>query len=508
MTHSVWLIVVGGAIVVAATLLRFLRNSGHSRVRLRRSVILFVPYAAAAALVLSQPSFGGGAWLDGIRVLADLLALLLAVNLSALIVFDLVLMTLRLRVPDILHDLIVAAAYIVVMVWLMHRTGVNLASIVATSAVATAVIGLSLQSTLGSVIGGLALQVDDSLNEGDWIELENGKQGQVKKVRWRHTVIETRDWDTLLVPNNQLLSQTIKILGKRHGQPVQHRMWVYFHVDFRTPPADVIRVVGKALNAPLPGVASEPKPNTVCLDLARDHKESYALYATRYWLTDLAKDDPTSSLVRERIFAALKRAEIPLAIPAATLFVSNDDLERTKRKQREALSRILRALAEVELFRTLSEEELEQLAGAVRVAPFAAGEVVTRQGAKANWLYVLTEGSVDVCVTSSSGRLQKVNSLNAPAFFGEMALMTGAPREATVVAVDDIECLRVDRSAFRRLLETRPEIAREVAAVLAERKIELEAVKEHLDAAARSKRVEGERHRILSAVQDFFALKD
>jgi CRP-like cAMP-binding protein len=389
----------------------------------------------------------------------------------------------------------------------MHRTGVNLASIVATSAVVTAVIGLSLQSTLGSVIGGVALQVDDSLNEGDWIELENGKQGQVKKVRWRHTVIETRDWDTLLVPNNQLLTQTIKILGKRHGQPVQHRMWVYFHVDFRTPPSDVISVVTKALAAPLPGVADEPKPNTVCLDLARDHKESYALYATRYWLTDLAKDDPTSSLVRERVVAALKRADIPLAIPAATLFVSNDDVERTTRKQQEALTRVTRALSHVELFRALSHEELEQLASAIRVAPFAAGEVVTRQGAKANWLYVLSEGRVDVCVATATGEMQKVNSLTAPAYFGEMALMTGAPREATVVATGDIECLRVGQNAFRRLLESRPEIASEVASVLAERRIELEAVKEHLDAGARSRRMEGERHRILAAVQDFFALK-
>lgn len=58
---------------------------------------------------------------------------------------------------------------------------------------AAAVIGLSLQSTLGNVIGGLALQIDDSINEGDWIELENKQQGQVKQVRWRHTVIETRD---------------------------------------------------------------------------------------------------------------------------------------------------------------------------------------------------------------------------------------------------------------------------------------------------------------------------
>jgi CRP-like cAMP-binding protein len=88
-----------------------------------------------------------------------------------------------------------------------------------------------------------------------------------------------------------------------------------------------------------------------------------------------------------------------------------------------------------------------------------------------------------------------------------MALVTGSPREATVVALDDIQCLRVDQTAFRKLLERRPEIAREVADVLAERRVALGAAREHLDDEARSRRVAGERHRILSAVQDFFGLK-
>src|SRR5690606_30792311 len=121
--------------------------------------------------------------------------------------------------------------------------------------------------------------IDDTINEGDWIELENHTQGLVKKVRWRHTVIETREWDTLLVPNNQLLNQTIKILGKREGQPRQHRMWVYFNVDFRFPPADVIQCVDAALQrAPIPDVAQTPPPHCICFDLAREGRDSVAHY--------------------------------------------------------------------------------------------------------------------------------------------------------------------------------------------------------------------------------------
>ncbi len=504
-----WLLGVGAGIVVTATLLWFVSGSLHSRQRLRRTVLLFLPYVALALLTLYFQERTDIAWHSGVRVARDFLAILLGINLCALLFFDVGLKLVRLRAPDILHEVAVGVSYIIALVWLMHRSGVNLASIVATSAVATAVIGLSLQSTLGSVIGGLALQVDDSLNEGDWIELENKTQGLVKKVRWRHTVIETRDWDTLIVPNSALLNQTIKILGKREGQPRLHRMWVYFNVDFRTPPTRVVRAVDEALRAAaIPGVAKDPPPNTVCMDLARDGRDSFALYATRYWLTDLARDDPTSSAVRQHVYVALKRAQIPLAIPAASLFVSNEHEGRTERKLTEHRARTRKALLSVELFRALSDEEIDELVDSIKIAPFASGEVVTRQGAHANWLYVLIQGRVEVQVARGEGSNQRVGTLEAPNFFGEMALMTGSAREATVIALEDIQCLRVDREAFGALLERRPEIASEVADVLAERRVALEVAREHLNAADRHSRVLGERAQILNAVQKFFGLTE
>lgn len=498
--------VLGLAIVLVAGLLR-LRRSNRS-VRLRRSVVLYGLYLVLATGTYFGSAFGPNLWLTVLTIATELLVVLLAINLAALLVFDVGLRELNLRIPDIVHDLVVGTAYIIACVWLMHRMGVNLASIVATSAVVTAVIGLSLQPTLGNVIGGLSLQVDNSITEGDWIEMPDKVQGIVRQVRWRHTVVETRDWDTLLIPNNQLLNQTIKVLGRRQGQPRQHRMWVYFHVDFRYSPSQVIRVVDDALQrAPIPNVAASPAAHTICFDLAKDRRESVGYYAVRYFLTDMAVDDPTSSMVRERVYAALRRAQIPLAMPATAVFVSQDDPDRLLHKREREITRVAKALGRVDLFQRLSKEELRQLADSVRVVPFSSGELITRQGAEANWLYVLTKGEVEVRI-SSGDRDRRVNTLHAPSFFGEMALMTGSPREATVMAVGEVECVRVDRGDFKRLLESRPEIARDAAAVLAERRVALATIKEGLDAEAASKRVEGERHRILTSVQEFFGLKD
>ncbi len=499
-------IALGVAVVVAAALFRLM--PGAPRQRLRRSTILYAFYLGLHASAWGARLFHYDALagiLDGARGLCELF---LIVNLAALLLFDVLLWATRLDISDILHDLSVGAAYIVVVGWSFHHWGVNLTSIVATSAVVTAVIGLSLQSTLGNVIGGLALQLDDSIHDGDWVELENKTQGQVKKVRWRHTVIETRDHDTLIVPNNQLLTQTIKILGKREGAPLQHRMWVYFNVDHRFVPGDVMRIVEEALcAAPIAGVAKESKPQVICYDLARENRDSYCYYAARYHLTDIARDDPTSSAVRERIYAALRRAQIPLALPAAALFLTQED-GKAERRLQKAQAGIINALRGVELFSKLDEEELARLGESAKIAPFVRGEVATRQGAAAHWLYVLSKGEVEVRVAAEDGSDRRVAVLRAPAFFGEMALMTGAPREATVVALNDVECLRIDKDDFREVIAGRPELLQGISDVLAKRRVELEAARDNLDNEAKRRRTESERSRIFEAVREFFALRD
>jgi small-conductance mechanosensitive channel/CRP-like cAMP-binding protein len=498
------LAILGAVVVGLAAMFRGVASA--PRRRLSRSVALYCLYALLLALAGVARRFGQESLAQYLVFAADLVALFLVINLAALTIFDLVLRRVRLGFPDILHDLTVGAAYAVALFWSMHRWGFDLTSIVATSAVVTAVIGLSLQSTLGNVIGGLALQVDDSIREGDWVELENKQQGQVKKVRWRHTVIETRDSDTLVVPNSQLLGQTIKVLGRREGRPTQHRMWVYFNVDHRFAPGDVMRTVQEALTAaPIPGVSTNPPPDIVCQDLAREHRDSFCYYAVRYHLLDLARDVPTSSLVRERIYAALQRAQIPLALPAQTVFVNHED-EKASRKREKLVDAMRSALRGVDLFAQLSAEELDRLADSAKPAPFVRGEVVTRQGAKANWLYVLTRGEVEVMVANNDGIDRHVAVLTAPSFFGEMALVTGAPREATVIARVDSECLRVDKDDFREVLARRPELAQEISEILAQRRVELTSARENLDADSRSRRVQSERKRILEAIRDFFGM--
>jgi small-conductance mechanosensitive channel/CRP-like cAMP-binding protein len=492
-------------VALAASIGRF---APKKRRRIRRATILLMLYVTTFVVAALLHVIHAEGWSRRVWFLADLFEVLLVIDFVAIFLFDLVLLALRIEIANIVHDLALGGAYILAVIGMLHRSGVQLSGIIATSAVVTVVLGLSLQATLGNVLGGIALQLDHSIHVGDWLQLPSGQQGKVKAIRWRHTVVETRNWDTVIVPNASLLNDNILILGAREDQPTQHRMWVYFNVDFRYSPDEVIRVVEDAMHStPIPNVAAFPPPQAVCFDFSRlQGGESYANYALRYWLTDLAHDDPTSSAVRVRIYVALKRAGIPLAVPGTAVFLSHDNPEHRERKAEREIAHKMAALEHVEMLASLSTEERLQLAQAMRLAPFGRGEVITRQNAAAHWLYVLTKGEVEVRIRADNGVEKIVTRLAAPNVFGEMGVVTGEPRSASVVAVTEVECYRLDKEAFQRVLKVRPHIMESVSGVMARRRVELATVREGLNADQRKERVKEERSRILASLQSFFGL--
>ncbi|MCC6647685.1 MAG: mechanosensitive ion channel family protein [Polyangiaceae bacterium] len=485
------------------------RFAPAERRRIRSGIALLVLYVGMAGLSLLADALGEPSAARHLFAVGVLFEHCLGVLLAAVLVFHLLLTRARVEIPDIARDVTVGAGYAVAVGALLHRFGVQVPSLLASGAVATLVLGLSLQATLGNVIGGLALQLDGSIREGDWIRLPDKTEGKVVSIRWRHTVIETRNWDSAIVPNAQLLAQNILILGQRDAAAAPHRMWVYFDVDYRTSPDRVIEVVEAALRAaPIPCVAADPPPNCVCLALAADGHASVARYAVRYYLTDLARDDPTSSVILSRVFSSLSRAEIPLGIPAAALFVEDRTEKRELRKVEREIARRAEVLAGLDLFRTLTDDERHDLARRLRVTPFAAGEIITRQGAVAHWLYVLARGSADVRVRTADGDEGVVATVVAPTIFGEQGLMTGERRNATVVASGEVLCLRLDKEDFREFILARPEMADEISRVLAERQLAHDQGARAIDEQSSADRMSIEQGRMLTAVQRFFGLSE
>jgi CRP-like cAMP-binding protein len=226
----------------------------------------------------------------------------------------------------------------------------------------------------------------------------------------------------------------------------------------------------------------------------------------RYWLIDFARDDPTSSEIRTRIFAALQRAGMIVSIPAQRVFMTLEGRSRKERKRNEELERRVVALSRVHLLEPLNDAERHELAAALGVAPFCKGEIITRQGTVAHHLYIITRGEAEVCVAVGSAPAKRVAGLHAGDVFGEIGLLLGDPRHATVTALTDVLCYRLDKAAFEDILHSRPEIADGISHLLAERKTELDAVAEGLNEEAKRQRMTHASSDMLHRIRQFFTL--
>jgi CRP-like cAMP-binding protein len=385
----------------------------------------------------------------------------------------------------------------------LRYAGLDLSSILATSAVITAVIAFAMQDTLGNILGGLALQLDNSVEVGDWIKVDD-ISGKVVDIRWRSTLVETRNWETVVFPNSQLMKNKFLVLGRRTDEPVQWRRWVWFNVGLDISPSKVINVIETAIvHTDIANVAKNPQPSCVLMDM--DIK-GYARYAVRYWLTDLAPDDPTDSAIRWHIMTALQRAGLKLALEDQSIRITKENEKYDEAvHHREILLRI-KTLRRVELFSEMTDEELKALAERLRYSPFSRGNIITQQGdERSHWLYIIINGEAEVSLATPDGHKRLINILGKGSFFGEMALLTGAPRRASVMAKTDVECYRLDKEAFEEILLARPTIAEEVSHILAVRTAQLDSAA--MDIGVASQRdLSQSRGEILATIRRFFSL--
>lgn len=474
------------------------RGLPAARGSLKLSLLFFAFWVGLDALGAALVARGTATLGQGLQQAAVLGYGVVLIRLAGLAVFRLLLPRLRVQAPRILEDIVVIGGY---LLWGMVRlsyAGVELSSLVATSAVITAVLAFAMQDTLGNILGGLALQLDDSLAIGDWVKVAD-VAGRVVQIQWRYTAIVTRNGERVVVPNAQLMKGQFVVIGGA-GSPGWRR-WLWFSVDYAASPARVIAAATEGTaSAEIPNVAREPAPSCVAMEFT----PGAVRYALRYWLLDPQEDDATDSAVRCHLLATLQRQGWRIALPEQTVHVVPDDQAHAEAVHRREIARRLQVLLGIELFKVLEATERQQLAERLAFAPFARGDVVTRQGATAHWLYIIASGEAEVWWQPPEGERQLLSRLPPGSLFGEMGLMTGAPRAATVLAATDLECYRLDKAGFEGILQARPTLAEGLSQILAQRLHEVELAR----AALRDAPHEPAPHRadILQRIRDFFAL--
>ncbi|WP_313952891.1 mechanosensitive ion channel family protein [Accumulibacter sp.] len=467
--------------VVSILALLLLRLLPKERRRVANTVALFVVCLAGqilGALLQALDYARVAVMVHEIFVIGSGMAMF---RLVALFIFRVILQRLGIIVARIAEDIIILIVYAAFILARLHLVGLDPSSLLTTSAVLTAVLAFAMQDTLGNLLSGVALQLDNSLRAGDWIKLDE-ISGRVLQTRWRQTTIRTRNGEVIVVPNSQLMKGKFTLFGRADVAMWPWRRWVWFNVTYASAPAAVIQKVEKAINgAEIPNVLREPLATCVLMDFG----PGYGHYALRYWALDPQPDDPTDSAVRVHIFAALQRAGMQLAVPEQALHVTKENDRYRESVHRREIERRIADLRKVELFAGLQDDELRTISERLAHAPFARGDVIFQQGDAPQWLYLLAVGEAEVWMDLPEHPRQLFRTIHAGGTFGEKGVLTGEARRATITAKTDVVCYRLDQATLEEVIRSRPEIAEAIAEILARREAQMDEFhNQFLDAQA------------------------
>ena len=375
--------------------------------------------------------------------------------------------------PELLVQLLLVAGGALVSVLLVNRVGrLDVVGLVTTSAVLTAVIGLAIQEPLKDLIAGLELQLSDDLRLGDLVEIGGGQaqaRGRVESVSWRDTTLRTSDGVRVVLPNTQVTNGILRNLS--FSGAVSDRFDV--GLDYDLPPGGALALLERVVGSH-PLVLQEPPPEVRVKAFA----DSAITYELQVWFSepsDRARLSLRSALLQQ-IWYSLKREGRSIPFPVR-------ELQRRRPDQvADALvaslppqeGRLL--LASHSLFADLPPADLDSLLSHSRPVLFTAGEAIVREGATGRSLYQVISGRVEVQKEVQPGYSIHVAELGPGEVFGEMTLFQGAPRSATVRALEDSRLLRVDRAGVRELLERDPDLLERFAQLVNSRRRELESL--------------------------------
>ncbi len=367
----------------------------------------------------------------------------------------------RPQVPQVVRDLgrWAVAAIALVLIVRGFFPGVNLNVLAVSSLVVGYVVGNATQDTLGNLISGLALNTERPFQIGDWVTV-GGHTGMVVDTTWRATRLRTKADDYIVIPNGSIAREAIINYSRPTGN---HACALTIGVSYDTPPNKARRVILGAL-AEISDVCTEPPPMVYLAAYA----DSAITFTIKFFIRDFARLDPIQSAVMDRLWYAFRRERISIPFPIQDCR-ERDAVADEIRGRGEAVESVRVLLAGVDLFQSLSVDEMGRLVEGARLQIFAAGEKLCRQSEPGDSFYIIRNGKVSVLVAGADGKQVSVAQLGERAFFGEMSLLTGEPRSATVVAETDVEVVQVAKQAFAGLLQANVELAGRLAVLLEKR---------------------------------------
>lgn len=342
---------------------------------------------------------------------------------------------------------------------LRFMLGVDPRVLLAVPALGTLVVGWIRQANFFS---GLLIQYHRPFVSGDWIRLGD-HLGRVVGTGWRATWIVTRNNEHVQIPNAVLAKEPVINYSSGGGTVADE---VYLEIDREVPPARVERSVREMLR----GV---PEVIDSAVDLW-EYQGALNRYRIRFWLNNYSTDERVRTAITRSLWYALRRDAIEFVPHSRTIPTASNGRGEIEPPHDSRI--VIGELRRVDLLNALSDEELALLASAIAALQFGKGEVLMHEGDVGDRFYILRKGKVEVYARGHADAPEKhildIADSSSENFFGEIALLTGGKRNATVRAVTDVDVWEISRDAFAKLFRVKPDAGASIAQVAGRRSTE------------------------------------
>lgn len=363
---------------------------------------------------------------------------------------------------------------------ILQTTGFNLASLAVIVGGLGVGIGLGLQNLTRNFASGLTLLLERQIKVGDFIEFD-GLTGYVKAISLRTTIIRTREGGDIIVPNENLIES--RVLSWTYDGFLVGRIHLPVGVAYGSDPVLVTETLLQAAYME-PMVLQDPAP----LVSFRGFGDNSLDFELRVWIEPIDKEPDIRSSLNYLIEYLFRQQNIQIPFPQHDLWLRNPEVLYRSRYSvsREPQSQKLSAttpenlppkplnirdlLRKVKYFQNFTELELRQLIEIGYRQKLRPTAFLFHEGQPGDAFYIVLSGSVEVFAEKVDKHLA---TLKAGQFFGELALMLGIPRTASVRALEETILFAINNKGFSRLLQQHPELAEEIIDELGKHQEEL-----------------------------------
>jgi small-conductance mechanosensitive channel/CRP-like cAMP-binding protein len=368
------------------------------------------------------------------------------------------------RAPRFLSDLATLFIFVTALLAIVHFVYKrDIAGLALGSTVVAAILGFALQDLLGNIIAGISLEIGKPFRTGDWLIIDQ-QHAEVIEVNWRSTRLRTNDDIYVDLPNKLIVGS--KIVNLTYPTR-QHALRLQVGFDVNLSPNVVKDCLSRAA-ANAQGVLSNPSPRTFLKDFG-----DYAIfYEVKFWIEDESQYNNIVDSIRTNIWYEAQRNRLRMPFPIRTLQIERHAAHHTADDNMETARICVRKQP---FFQLLEEEQIDEILRNARVLRFGRGERVIEQGANGHSMFILLDGEADVFVHAGDHEA-RVATLRSGDYCGEMSLLTGEPRSATVVARLDCEMCEIEKNVFGAILQENEALVQKLGELLAHRRMENEGI--------------------------------